>query len=297
MGFGRLKRRMFEIIEVAHHGDRASRAFDIVIISLISLNILGVILSTVRSVDAAIGTYLRWFEIFSVIVFTIEYILRVWTSDLKTGEHDPVRGRLRYMASPMAIIDLVAILPFYIPLVTGLDLRFLRAVRLVRLLMLFKANRYSDSMSLLRDVFRQRKGEIGVTFFIVLIMIVLSSGLMYFVENSAQPDKYGSIPEAVLWSVATITSADPAGVYPVTVIMAENDAETVAQFAKRVLVLEQGKIARDAPPRAVFQEIAWLDSIGAPVPPAARLAALLREAGRAVDFLTLEEAIAALRDT
>lgn len=217
MSLDRLKRRMFEIIEVAHHGDKASRAFDIVVISLISLNILGVILSTVRSIDAAIGTYLHWFEVFSVIVFTIEYVLRVWTSDLKTGEHDPVRGRLRYMASPMAVIDLVAILPFYIPLVTGLDLRFLRAVRLVRLLMLFKANRYSDSMSLLRDVFRQRRGEIGVTFFIVLIMIILSSGLMYFVENSAQPDKYGSIPEAVLWSVATITSADPAGVYPVTV--------------------------------------------------------------------------------
>jgi energy-coupling factor transporter ATP-binding protein EcfA2 len=91
--------------------------------------------------------------------------------------------------------------------------------------------------------------------------------------------------------------ADLRRVYPVTVIMAENDAETVAQFAGRVLVLEQGKIARDAPPRAVFQEIAWLDSIGAPVPPAARLAALLREAGRAVDFLTLEEAIAALRES
>ncbi len=84
--------------------------------------------------------------------------------------------------------------------------------------------------------------------------------------------------------------------YPVTVIMAENDAETVARFAERVLVLDQGRIARDASPRAVFHDIAWLDSIGAPVPPAARLAALLRAAGllQGQDFLTLEEAIAVL---
>ncbi len=83
-------------------------------------------------------------------------------------------------------------------------------------------------------------------------------------------------------------------VYPVTVIMAENDAETVARFAERVLVLHEGRIALDAPPRTVFRRIAWLDSIGAPVPPAARLAAMLREAGHDMDFLTLAEALAVL---
>lgn len=213
----RIKQRLFEIIEVAHHGDRASRIFDLTVISLISLNILAVILSTVKSVDLALGRYLHWFEVFSVVVFTIEYLLRLWTSDLKTQAHDPIMGRLRYMVTPMAIIDLVAILPFYLPWVTGVDLRFLRAIRLVRLLMLFKANRYSNSLGLLRDVVREKKGEIGVTFFIVLIMIILSAGLMYYVENGAQPDRYGSIPEAILWSIATITSADPGGVFPVTI--------------------------------------------------------------------------------
>lgn len=83
--------------------------------------------------------------------------------------------------------------------------------------------------------------------------------------------------------------------YPVTVLMAENDAETVATFAERVLVLHEGRIARDAPPRQVFREIPWLDSIGAPVPPTARLAAMLREEGQEADFLTLEEAVVALR--
>ena len=96
----------------------------------------------------------------------------------------------------------------------------------------------------------------------------------------------------VLAALATLRAA-----YPVAVIMAENDAEVVAQFAERVLVLHEGRIARDAPPRAIFKEIAWLDSIGAPIPPAARLAAQLRDAGQALDFLTLEEAIAALKDS
>lgn len=202
---------------MASRGDRASRAFDLTVMTLISLNVLAVVLSTVGSIEAAIGRYLGWFETFSVAVFTIEYLLRLWTADLKTACHDPVAGRLRYMVTPLAIVDLLAILPFYVPLVTGLDLRFLRAVRLVRLLMLFKADRYSHSLGLLRAVFHEKKGEIGVTFFIVLILIILSSGLMYYIENSVQPDRFGSIPEAILWSVATITSADPAGVYPVTV--------------------------------------------------------------------------------
>lgn len=214
---GRFKRRLFEIIEAAHRGDRASRTFDLTIIILITLNIAAVILGSVRSIDLAMGRYLRWFEVFSVAVFTLEYVLRLWTSDLKTDRHDPVMGRLRYMVTPMALIDLAAILPFYLPWVVGLDLRFLRAVRLVRLLMLFKVNRYSSSLKLLGEVLKEKRGEIGVTFFIVFIMILMSSGLMYYVENSAQPDKYGSIPEAILWSIATITSADPAGVYPVTV--------------------------------------------------------------------------------
>jgi voltage-gated potassium channel len=213
----RFRRRLFEIIEVAGTGDRTSRAFDLTVMTLISLNVMAVVLSTVGSIEAAVGRYLGWFETFSIAVFTIEYLARLWTADLKTVCHDPVTGRLRYMLTPMAIVDLLAILPFYLPLVTGLDLRFLRAVRLVRLLMLFKADRYSHSLGLLRAVFHEKKGEIGVTFFIVLILIILSSGLMYYIENSVQPDRFGSIPEAILWSVATITSADPAGIYPVTV--------------------------------------------------------------------------------
>jgi len=217
-GYGRVKQRVYEIIEVAHRGDRSSRVFDSVIITLIILNILAVVLATVQSIEAAVGRYLHWFEVFSVAVFTVEYLLRLWTSDLKTEHHDPVMGRIRYLLTPMALIDLLAILPFYLPWVIGADLRFLRAVRLIRLLMLFKANRYSNSLVLLREVFHRRKGEIGTTFFLVLILIVLSSGLMYYVENSTQPDRYGSIPEAILWSVATITSADPAGVFPVTVL-------------------------------------------------------------------------------
>jgi voltage-gated potassium channel len=217
-GYARVKRRVYEIIEVAHHGDRASRAFDTTIITLIILNILAVVMATVQSIDAAIGRYLRWFEIVSVAVFTVEYMLRLWTSDLKTDHHDPFMGRIRYLLTPMALIDLVAILPFYLPWLLGMDLRFLRAVRLIRLVMLFKANRYSNSLVLLREVYQKRRAEIGITFFLVLILIVLSSGLMYYVENAAQPDKYGSIPEAILWSVATITSADPAGVFPVTAL-------------------------------------------------------------------------------
>jgi voltage-gated potassium channel len=215
------KHRIYQILEVAEQGDRLSRLFDVFIISLIGLNVLTFILSTVPSLDSLRYEF-RVFEIASVIVFTIEYVLRLWSCTVDAKYEPPVRGRLRFARQGMAIIDLLAILPFYLALIVPaarvLDLRVLRSVRLMRIFRLFKLGRYSSAMKTMGKVLRNKKEELGITLFIVLLLLVIASSLMYFVENSAQPEVFSSIPATMWWSVETLTTVGYGDVIPETAL-------------------------------------------------------------------------------
>ena len=129
----KIKRRTYEILEVASPGDKPSRIFDIFIISLIFLNVVAVVLETVQNLSVLHRSFFRSFELVSVIIFTVEYILRLWSCSVNPKYRNPILGRLRFMLTPLALIDLFAVLPFYLPMVIKLDLRFLRAVRLIRI--------------------------------------------------------------------------------------------------------------------------------------------------------------------
>lgn len=126
-----IRRRTHEILEGTREGDLVGRAFEIFMVVLIATNVLAVILETVPSLDAAHGGFFVAFEVFSVAVFTVEYVLRVWVAveDRRRAEVTPVAGRLRHMLTPMAIIDLLAFLPFYLTAFFAVDLRFLRVLR------------------------------------------------------------------------------------------------------------------------------------------------------------------------
>jgi len=118
----------------------------------------------------------------------------------------------------MALVDLLAILPFYLPMLLPIDLRFLRALRLMRLFRLLKMGRYVKSLRLMRHVLARRKEELLITLFSVLLLLVLSSSLMYFIEREAQPDKFASIPAAMWWGIATLTTIGYGDMYPVTAL-------------------------------------------------------------------------------
>ena len=210
-----LRHRTWEILDIAKPGDVPSRAFDIFILSLIFLNVIAVILGTVKAIDARYAVELQWFEVISLIIFSIEYLGRVW-SCVSTKEYsNPVAGRLRFMIEPMSIIDLLAVLPFYLAFITT-DLRIIRVLRLFRIFRVAKMGRYSASARLFGRVFRSRAQDLVLAVMVIALLVVLSSSFMYFAENDAQPDKFPDIPTTMWWSIVTLTTVGYGDVYPVT---------------------------------------------------------------------------------
>ncbi|MBA7521427.1 hypothetical protein ES705_13534 [subsurface metagenome] len=138
MKYLNIKKRIYEILEKAKREDIASRIFDIFISVLIILNILAGISGTVQNLYNKLPLFFKRFEIISVMVFTIEYILRIWTCTENPKYRRWFSGRIKYIFSFIALVDFFAILPFYLPFIKGLDLRFIRALRLFRLFRLFK---------------------------------------------------------------------------------------------------------------------------------------------------------------
>lgn len=212
-----LRRRTHELLEAADPGDRASAAVDAVIISLIVLNTVALVLETVEPIWARYAGFFVAFEIASVLIFTVEYVLRVWSAVSSPRFAGSVRGRLRFMRTPMAVIDLLAILPFYLPL-TGLDLRFLRAFRLFRLFRLAKLGRYSAALQTFGRVIRTKKEELVVTLSVLVLLLLVASSLIYFVETEAQPEAFSSIPATMWWGIATLTTVGYGDIYPITAL-------------------------------------------------------------------------------
>jgi voltage-gated potassium channel len=211
-----VKRRIYELLEIASDNDPLSRGFDTFLISLIAVNVTAVVLETVQSLAESYGSFFETLELISIIIFTGEYVLRVWTCTENEAYAHPLLGRLRYMVKPMAIIDLCAVLPFYLPVIFPIDPRFMRSLRLFRLFRLFKMGRYSESLQTMGNVIKKKKEEFVVTIFVIFILLVLASSLVYTVEHEAQPEAFSSIPASMWWGMATLTTVGYGDVYPIT---------------------------------------------------------------------------------
>ncbi len=215
--YQKLKKRTFGILE-ASTADLASRAFTLFIVTLISLNVIAVILETIEGLSASYLYFFRVFEIVSVVLFTIEYVLRVWSCTSDERFKGTITGRIRFVLTPMALVDLFAILPFYLPIIFRLDLRFIRTIRLFRLFRLFKVGRYSDSLKTFGNVLKAKKEQLYISVFVALILLVIASCLMYFAENQAQPEVFSSIPASMWWGIATLSTIGYGDIYPITVV-------------------------------------------------------------------------------
>ena len=214
-----LRRRVFNALETAEDGDLLSRVVDIFLITLIAASVISVILESMPGIEARYGEALWLFEVITVAIFSVEYVLRLWSSvEIESDEHKtPLQLRLQYIFSFHAIIDFVAILPFYLltfGIFGGVDMRFLRAVRLLRVL---KLTRYSAAMNMVFITFRDNGRALSAAFLILITVMLLAASGMYYFERQSQPEAFGSIPAAMWWAFATLTTVGYGDVTPITV--------------------------------------------------------------------------------
>ena len=214
--YRQIKQRVFEIINRAEDGDRASLIFDWMIVVLIVLSVLSVILESFSYLRIRYYDQFKAFETVTVIVFTIEYILRIWTADLLYPEAR--HPRLKYLFSWMSLIDLLAILPFYIPFITG-DFRFLRMMRLFRLfrmVRILKLGRYFDALQVIFTVIKTSGSQLIMSVALCFFVMLFSAIVMYTVENQVQPEQFPNVISSLWWAMCTLTTVGYGDVYPIT---------------------------------------------------------------------------------
>lgn len=211
-----MRKRIFEIIQPDRGNSLASRAFDWLITTFILVSVVIVFAVTFDLPEEVQRALMRVEEAASV-VFTVEYLLRILTADLLYPGKGALASRVRYVLSPMAIIDLLSILPFWLPMFLPCSMLALRSLRLVRILRILKLNRYFDAIRSIGEVLSSKRRElIGSLFFVGLLMLV-SSLLMYSVEHEAQPEVFRNAFSGLWWAVATLTTVGYGDIYPVTV--------------------------------------------------------------------------------
>lgn len=192
-----------------------SLLFNLVLISIIILNAIAIILHTVPEYNRRFANLFQDFEIFSVVFFSIEYVLRVWVCVENDKYQHSVWGRLRYVVSTAALVDFLAIFPFYFSLFVT-DLAIVRILRLFRIFRLFRISRYSQAFRLIQSVVADKKEELVLSIILVIFMLIIVSSIMYYVEHNAQPDKFSSIPATMWWGVTAMTTVGYGDIHPIT---------------------------------------------------------------------------------
>ena len=211
-----MKSRVFEILSIDEGEDRISRAVDTALLLLILSNVAVLVIVTDERIHSLSPGFFLYFELVSFCIFAIEYVLRLWSCTEDPKYAHPFTGRLRYAAQPLMIADAVAVLSYFILLTlpSGMDLGALRALRLVSRFALLA--RYSSGLQALSAAVSARRNELLGVVSVVAALLVLASSLMYYIEQSAQPDKFSSIPETMWWSIITVTTVGYGDVAPIT---------------------------------------------------------------------------------
>lgn len=212
-----IKARVYQVLESSDPTDLLSQVDDWAVSLLVIVDVTAFILETSAFISSNFQLFVDEIEMVAVACFTLLYIIQLWCCTVDPRYSHPVWGRLRYGMTPLVVIDLMAILPFYLMLLFP-QIRLIKFFNILRLLRLLKLIRYSDALQTIFRVIESKKNELIMTLFTVFILLIFASSLMFFAESQAQPDAFPSIPAAMWWGVVTLTTVGYGDVYPVTAL-------------------------------------------------------------------------------
>ncbi len=212
-----LRRRLYLTFEPHERGGLIERIFEIVLVIIILLNILAIVINSIKSIHNTYAELFWNFAKFSVIFFTVEYFARLYSVVENPIYADPIYERLKYSLSPLSIIDVLSFLPFYLTFLP-IDLRFLRIFRLMALFRMFKIARYLHALNIFKRVLADRKEQLILSLVFLLFVLIFISFVMFYVEHDAQPEVFSSIPATMWWGIATITTVGYGDIVPITTV-------------------------------------------------------------------------------
>jgi len=212
-----IRRRLYLTLETTEKGGILERIFEILLVIIIVLNIFAIVMDSVEEYDHQYRVFFQNFELFSVIFFTVEYVLRLYSIVENPKYRHPVKGRLAFAGTWLAIIDVLAFLPFYLTFLP-FDLRFLRIFRLMGLFRMFKVARYLHALTIFRRVVYDRREQLVLSIILILFMLVIISTIMFYAEHEAQPGVFSSIPATMWWGIATLTTVGYGDMVPITAL-------------------------------------------------------------------------------
>ncbi|MCR5604672.1 MAG: ion transporter [Lachnospiraceae bacterium] len=211
-----IRKRVFNIVEIGSGGDIASIVFDRFIMVVIFVNLFVTVAQTFEEMKSYMPL-LNAAELITILIFVVEYILRVWTADyLYPEENSKWKGRLRFMLSIYGLIDLFVIIPYFLPFLIPEGAVAFRMFRVIRILRLFRINSRYDAFNVIASILIEKKNQLISSMAMILILMLASSLCMYSLEHDAQPDQFKNAFSGIWWSVSTLLTVGYGDIYPVT---------------------------------------------------------------------------------
>lgn len=212
----KLKKRAFEIIQIGNQTDVPSLIFDVFIVFIIVLNIVITFCQTFAQL-ARYALLMQTVELVTIVIFTVEYLLRLWTAQYLYPGMGHGRAKLKFAVSFYGIVDLMTILPYFLPFVFPSGAVAFRMFRVVRILRLFRINAKYDAFHVITTVLKEKRNQLVYSIFLVLVLIMASSLCMYGLEHEAQPEHFSNAFSGIWWSVSTMLTVGYGDIYPITV--------------------------------------------------------------------------------